>query len=354
MTHLHDAMKTLLDGKDWTTFAQLAQENAARGLWRRPSDGKFPTPDQMRWRAGGGRGLYKDSFEVQGDRIRLRASKSGNSLPLFIEGQLYKRAELHQLYGGQQQGGISTPRSHPLVFLITGESGAAYGYKDGTQSDGTFWYTGEGQVGDMKMTKGNAAIMHHAENGRSIHLFRDVGRGYLQYISAASYLDHHAELAPDRDGRPRNALVFELALETSGEGTGRTSLAEPPPRRARGMARKTLAQLRRLALKGAARNATPAQRKRNVYQRSEAVREYVLRRAEGSCEACGNAAPFVARDDRLYLEPHHIRRLADGGPDHPRWVAAICPNCHRRVHCGKDGEDFNAGIADAIGRLEPD
>src|ERR1700746_1774493 len=24
------------------------------------------------------------------------------------------------------------------------------------------------------------------------------------------------------------------------------------------------------------------------------------------------------------------RRLSDGGPDHPRWVVAVCPNCHRR------------------------
>ncbi|MCH7921233.1 MAG: hypothetical protein IIC50_25095 [Planctomycetes bacterium] len=46
--------------------------------------------------------------------------------------------------------------------------------------------------------------------------------------------------------------------------------------------------------------------------------------------------------------------LADGGPDHPRWVAAVCPNCHKRVHYGKDGADFNRGIVDLISRLEPD
>jgi len=49
---------------------------------------------------------------------------------------------------------------------------------------------------------------------------------------------------------------------------------------------------------------------------------------------------------------HHIRRRADGGPDHPRWVAAACPNCHRRVHGGQDGEQYNMRIADRVGRLE--
>jgi hypothetical protein len=44
------------------------------------------------------------------------------------------------------------------------------------------------------------------------------------------------------------------------------------------------------------------------------------------------------------LEPHHTRRLSDGGPDDPRHVVAICPKCHRRVHHGKDGEQLGAGM----------
>lgn len=58
---------------------------------------------------------------------------------------------------------------------------------------------------------------------------------------------------------------------------------------------------------------------------------------------------------RLQLEqgtggqtPHHIRRLADEGPDHPMWVAALCPNCHRRVHHGEDGTTFNEQIAQKV------
>jgi hypothetical protein len=48
--------------------------------------------------------------------------------------------------------------------------------------------------------------------------------------------------------------------------------------------------------------------------------------------------PAGALTEGPNLEPHHIRRLADGGPDHPRWVAALCPTCHRRVHHGVDGK----------------
>ena len=31
----------------------------------------------------------------------------------------YKRKELHDNFGGQRQGGISTPRNHPLIFIFT-------------------------------------------------------------------------------------------------------------------------------------------------------------------------------------------------------------------------------------------
>src|SRR2546430_16555070 len=68
--------------------------------------------------------------------------------------------------------------------------------------------------------------------------------------------------------------------------------------------RKSLVELRRLAPEAAPNDAPPAERKANVYRRSQAVREYVLQRAKGVCEACGAAAPFIARDGRMRSEEH--------------------------------------------------
>jgi 5-methylcytosine-specific restriction protein A len=63
---------------------------------------------------------------------------------MFIKGNLYRRRDLHALYGGQQQGGISTPPAHPFIFLFTSPRGEEYGCIDGWQKDGvTFLYTGE-------------------------------------------------------------------------------------------------------------------------------------------------------------------------------------------------------------------
>ena len=88
---------------------------------------------------------------------------------MFTIGKSYNRKrELHDVYGGQRQGGISTPADHPLIFLFTGESGEEHGYADGWNNDGVFTYSGEGQRGDMEFLRGNLAVRDHSANGLSL------------------------------------------------------------------------------------------------------------------------------------------------------------------------------------------
>jgi len=115
---------------------------------------------------------------------------------------------------------------------------------------------------------------------------------------------------------------------------------------------ESLSELRHKALADSAETRTPVERRTLYRMRSRAVRMYVLRRAAGKCEGCGLPAPFTTKEGQPYLEPHHIRRLTDGGPDDPRWVAGICPNCHRRAHYSQDAADYNKKLADLVFRLE--
>ena len=87
------------------------------------------------------------------------------------------------------------------------------------------------------------------------------------------------------------------------------------------------------------------------FLRSEAIRQYALQRANGFCEACHDAAAFQASWGP-YLEVHHLTRLADGGPDHPDRVAAVCANCHRRCHYGTDRDTYNTLLSQAIAGKE--
>lgn len=88
------------------------------------------------------------------------------------------------------------------------------------------------------------------------------------------------------------------------------------------------------------------------YQRSRAVREYVLTRSAGFCEGCGESAPFEDSNGEPYLHAHHVNELSEGGSDSPENVVALCPNCHYRVHHGRDGVEYNEVLIEKLAELE--
>jgi len=54
----------------------------------------------------------------------------------FVVHQTYTRQkDIHQLFGGQQQGGISKPVDSPGIFIFTGHGAGIIGYRDAFQTD---------------------------------------------------------------------------------------------------------------------------------------------------------------------------------------------------------------------------
>jgi 5-methylcytosine-specific restriction protein A len=291
------------------------------------------------------RALRALGFEVLGP-----AERSDEALP-FVLGEIYHRQrDIHLRYGGQERGGIATPTDVPFVFLFTGESGAQFGYADGWQDDGVFAYTGEGQRGDMAFKVGNRAIRDHLADGRDLLLFQTHSRkGFYRFLGCFACAGWDVRPAPDVDGRQRQAIVFQLVPVSEVETA---PSAAPEIEQASGM---SLSDLRRAAYAAVATNVmqgSPKQSLRNYYERSATVKAYILARAAGSCEACRQPAPFKRRDGSPYLEPHHTRRLADGGPDNPGWVGGICPTCHRQIHHGENGARLNEALQTYLSKIE--
>lgn len=280
-------------------------------------------------------------------------------------GAAYSRTELNDALGGQRQGGIVTTQRFPVVLIFTGDRGEEFGYEDGFQDNGEFWYTGEGQVGDMTLVRRNLALEQRGRNGEPILVFREDGMsGRHHFVGRGRYLGFHDSKGPDKSGRLRKTIVFELGIDPVGIdvredglviGTGDSSvpdLRDPSSRGAAEHGSFTLAQLRALANAHPAENASAQEQRRLVHKRSKAVRTYVLARAGTHCEGCDALAPFRRRDGSPYLEPHHIYRRADKGPDSANAVIALCPNCHRRVHSGADGHAYNATLAKKASSFE--
>ncbi len=264
---------------------------------------------------------------------------------MFEIGKEYKRKEeIHGLYGGQAQGGISTSKNHPVVFVFISDAGEQHGYRDEYHENGLFWYTGEGQVGDMKMVSGNKAIFEHAKNGKTIHAFEYTRKAYVRYIGSAECLGYHEEDRPDREGNNRTAFVFHLDINSTGndyiisEPKATYSLTNPKQ-----LKNKSIKDLREAALSQSPRTSTSKEKQETAYYRSQALKLYIIARSQGICEGCGESAPFQTKSGP-YLECHHVHRLADGGPDHPKNVVALCPNCHRRAHFSNDAKAYNEAL----------
>jgi hypothetical protein len=88
------------------------------------------------------------------------------------------------------------------------------------------------------------------------------------------------------------------------------------------------------------------------YKRDPGVIAWVLAASNGTCEACRNPAPFSRSDQTPFLEVHHLKPLADGGPDTTDNAAACCPNCHREMHFGENGPALTAETIKRVTRLK--
>ena len=234
---------------------------------------------------------------------------------LFVPGEIYHRkTDLHKIYKGQPQGGISTPKDYNLIFVFTGDSGKNYGYDqhDGWQEN-VFYLTGEGQKGEQQYTKGNLAIKNHLALQKDIHLFSYTGMksGYVQYVNQMVCIGSERKTATDIDNKERKVIVFELipinSLIRDVDISSNLSLKELKDRLSVDILPESKYSVRFQI----------------YYQRSQNIKAYALKRADGICEGCKSPAPFKTKKNQPFLEVHHLFRLSDGGPDHIDAVIAL-------------------------------
>ena len=196
----------------------------------------------------------------------------------------------------------------------------------------------------MTMKSGNRAILEHRQNGKDIHVFEYTRKAYVSYIGSAECLGYHTEDRPDSAGIYRTVFVFHLDIDSSGTTNSRLSSDVSDfslnPKELR---KKSVQEWRQAAICKAPKVVNSQKKREIAYYRSQALKLYVLARSGGICEGCASEAPFKTKKGP-FLECHHLHRLADGGPDHPENVVAVCPNCHRRAHYSLDSKEFNAEL----------
>lgn len=157
---------------------------------------------------------------------------------------------------------------------------------------------------------------------------------------------------PRRNIGPRN---YPILIELVNEFWARTGEEEATsdPRKLNTRVRSLQFKPVVLQAKPPGGNATPARQPREnaSFKRLAPVIAWVLHEAKGYCEACGEKAPFQDEFGLPFLEVHHVRPLAEGGPDQVDNAAALCPNCHRRLHYSGERSSYRTEVLKRISRL---
>ena len=122
-------------------------------------------------------------------------------------GEIYKRKELHDHFGGNRQSGISAPAKFPVIFLINSSGGDENGYEDGWMEDKkTYLYSGEGRYNDQKLTRGNLQICEHVQRGKRLYLFEETTDTYIKLIGEFYFIDYIE--SQGLDFNKQNRLIY--------------------------------------------------------------------------------------------------------------------------------------------------
>lgn len=115
---------------------------------------------------------------------------------------------IHHEFGGSGWSGISPSKEFPYIFIFSVPSGKQHGYKDRWENDLIYSYTGAGQEGDMRLERGNLALLNHKQNGRRVFLFVGEKKGFVRFEAELEFEDFDYFLAPDKNGNERTAIKF--------------------------------------------------------------------------------------------------------------------------------------------------
>ena len=227
-------MATRADLPDWVLEAlqelggSAHAVDVARVVWcrheidlRASGDLFYTWQYDLRWagtklrKAGLLRGNERGERWALADRTAVYSTTTGAPVGAaeLMVGHRYSRRELNARFGGQQQGGIITPKNARNILVLSSHKGRQFGYHDRWESGDTFRYFGQGQSGDMYFTRGNKAIRDSAKLGKSLLLFtcEDVKASTYRFEGSFRY-DGFEWIAGNlgADGKPRRAICFRL------------------------------------------------------------------------------------------------------------------------------------------------
>lgn len=279
---------------------------------------------------------YVLSNGMQGTNFRLTAEHAA-ALQTLLAGRLHaakagmlsdsvrplKRSET-ALGAGQDSIKVSHGRVVAVQVQFTSDPGQERAYSDERLENGEIDLIGRGkrQQGDQKPTHGNVALLSaiQAQDRWPFSVYERTRRGSYVYLGEFEAVGStHEELDPNFPGY----RVYRFRLAPSSSSTQPVATEQ----------NTTVDFAHDVA------DDLPPDKKhfvRAIIARNRARADEVKEKAGYRCERCSSTTSWRTKKDVPYVEVHHIIPLGDDGFDNTRNMIALCSDCHRYLHVGRD------------------
>lgn len=244
----------------------------------------------------------------------------------FSVGDTLSNQVLKETFKCANMGGMRRSKRTNTLIIISDHT---KGFYEDIWDHGILHYTGMGKEGDQVLEGNqNRTLFDSDKNGVEVHLFEAYEKNKYIYRGIVKL----AEKPYQTEQKNRKVWIFpvrpiegKLVEENREQEAALTDIGR--------LAKRVQAKEDRTGTTG---KTTVS----NQFYRDPDLRVLVKRIAEGKCQFCREQAPFIDNDGQPYLEEHHVNPLAQGGADRIENVVALCPNCHRRMHVLRRGDDI--------------
>lgn len=254
-------------------------------------------------------------------------------------GDVITNQELRTIFVCGMMGGMRRSKKTNTLVIVSDHTKGLY--EDKWYGD-VLHYTGMGKKGDQDINAAqNKTLSESNHNGVAVFLFEVFEENNYIYRGQVRLVDApYQQKQIDDTGALRDVWIFPVKSITEKKLTiDKAILDKNYIKKERRIKKLSDVELAQKAKQLQSNKPSVRDTMSQTYERNPFVTEFAKRRANGRCELCGEVAPFKNKQNKPYLETHHIKWLSNGGSDTIENTVALCPNCHKKMHIVDDPRD---------------
>lgn len=276
----------------------------------------------------------------------------------FIPGKFYSQIDIREKLKLRNFGGIrSSIKNNLIAVFMNAPKPISSKYKFGNvnvyqdyynKTTGLYHYTGEGQIGDQKLTNSNLTLAKAGDAKRKIHFFRQHNVGLEhEYIGEVEVIERGTAKQKDQKGNEREVIVFYLKpfskiITSEEEAVSREAESRiGTDKKSKRNVSEIEADLDEINKKIIKKGPKKGIISKNAEQNKREIEIIILlKELYEKCMVC--KVPHFKKENNVgYSEVHHLIPWSISYDDSRENLVVLCPTCHKKFDHAKISEKIS-------------